>query len=473
MRLPAKVIASNLLSSKTKNSVDYLIKNRSVISKYRDVEDFVLREEVYTTQTDAGKKVLGACEHHLYQVRSKFANELWSRELFLGISVIDDLIFSSFAHTNEDNPIQHALEVIRDSGVLEPGFVVYPLHSLGVLGAGLLGNSSRLQFNVPDYGMIVTPQSNSFERTVSFLQDAAGALGVQREIPRDLVEHWIQSRPTKWLERNPLLVLKTNSFPGGYYDNQFFLIYKLKIATTLLLMLNTFQNYQSSKEGFLFDTSRTNNWETLDIYHYILFYPKPNSELLSGDCIPMNSNSVTLAEISAVPATLDPKFWRKRIPWSSELIKTLDHVGQSYLKYSIGIPKNNPKSRVYRKLFRALEFYRKSFRATDHEGDAAVYLTTAFEIMLTDTYGKGIAGRINKRAEMLLKGIKGSRKFKNAVGELYIARSKYVHAGEASDGLDLKIARVAFVHVFMSLCSKLGRCTFKGEEPIKCIIENT
>jgi hypothetical protein len=474
MRLPSgKTIADKLLSTKTKTSIDYLMQKRSVISKYKDTEDFVLREEEYTTKTNEDKKTLAACEHHLFEVRSRFANELWSRELFLGISVIDDLLFSAFAHTNEANPIQHALEIIRDSGVLEPGFVVYPLHSLGVLGAGLLRRSTRLQFHVPDYGLVVTPQTNSFKRTVSFLENAAGTLGVRKEIPRDLIEHWTRSRPTKWLERNPLLVLRTNSFPGGYYENQFFLIYKLKIATTLLLMLNAFQDFESSKEGLLFDSSRTNNWETLDIHHYILFYPKPNSERLSGDCIPMNSKSATLAELSAVPATLDPKFWKRRIPWSSELTRALDHVGQSYLKYSIGKPKNNPKSRAYRKFFRSLEFYRKSYRTTDDEGDAAVYLTTAFEILLTDTYGRGIAQKIHERASILLKGIKGNRKLKKAVGELYVARSKYVHAGEASDGVDLKTARVAFVHSFMSLSSKLGQLSFKSEEPMKRLIENT
>ena len=37
------------------------------------------------------------------------------------------------------------------------------------------------------------------------------------------------------------------------------------MATTLLLMLNSFQNFVSQKEGYLLSSSRTNNWETLDI----------------------------------------------------------------------------------------------------------------------------------------------------------------------------------------------------------------
>ena len=48
-----------------------------------------------------------------------------------------------------------------------------------------------------------------------------------------------------------------------------------------------------------------NNWETLDIKHYFLFYPRANSNLLTGDCIPMNLSRPTLAELSEVQAELD------------------------------------------------------------------------------------------------------------------------------------------------------------------------
>jgi len=327
-----------------------------------------------------------------------------------------------------------------------------------------------VQFQVPGYGLIVSPQTNSFERTISFLEASASILGVKKTLPIDLIEHWIRSRPTKWLEKNPLMVLRVHSFPGGYYENQFFLIYKLKIATTLLMMLNAFQTFESSKEGRLFNTSRVNNWETLDIHHYILFFPKPRSKRLSGDCIPMNSGKATLADLSCVPVDVDPIFWRRRMPWAENLIAALDHVGKNYLKYSIGKPKNNVKSRVYRKFFRSLEFYRKSNRITDDEGESAVYLAIAFEILLTDNYGFGVTGTIIDRVSILLKGIKGNRKLKAAVDELYKVRGQYVHAGTASDSLCLKTAQVAYINTFLSLSSKLEELPNKHDEPVRRLI---
>ena len=381
--------------------------------------------------------------------------------------------FSAFAHTNEENPILHSLKIVRDSEVLRPGFVVYPMHSFGVIAAGLLHaySSARVQFQVPRYGLIVTPQTNSYSNTLAFLKDAASSLNIKKAIPYDLLEHWIRSRPTKWLKKNPLMILRVHSFPGGYYENQFFLIHKLKIATTLLLMLNAFQTFETNRESELFGTSRTNNWETLDIHHYILFFPKPNSKKLSGDCIPMNSKAATLADLSSVPVNLDPKFWMRRMPWSKEIVSALDQIGKSYLRYSIEKPKNNVKSRVYRKIFRSLEFYRKSHRVTDDIGESAVYLAIAFEILLTDNYSKGpVSKRIYDRASILLKGVKGNRKLKTAIKELYQARNKYVHAGEISDALCLKTARAAFIHSFLSLSPRLNTLTNKDNEPIKSLL---
>jgi hypothetical protein len=159
------------------------------------------------------------------------------------------------------------------------------------------------------------------------------------------------------------------------------------------------------------------------------------------------------------------------MPWAENLIAALDHIGKNYLKYSIGKPKNNVKSRVYRKFFRSLEFYRKSNRITDDEGENAIYLAIAFEILLTDNYGVGVTGRIIERVSKLLKGIKGNRKLKEAVNDLYKVRGQYVHTGSVSDSLCLKTAQVAYIKTFLSLSSRLTKLPYKDDEPIKRLIQ--
>src|SRR5207245_4853008 len=49
-------------------------------------------------------------------------------------------------------------------------------------------------------------KGQSFEGTLKFLNESAASLGIRQQIPQDLMEHWRRSRPTKWLERNPLLI---------------------------------------------------------------------------------------------------------------------------------------------------------------------------------------------------------------------------------------------------------------------------
>jgi hypothetical protein len=430
MRFPSpRIIDEKIQSRDIKKSFDYLIRNRSALKEYKNIEDFALRDEEYTTKTNVDEKILKGCEYHLLKLRARLHTEFRSRNLFIGTSVLDEVLFQTFSKSKTDNPLIEALEVIRDAGVLHPGIVVYPLHSLGVIGGGLLRSytQSSIEFFVPDIGLIVTPQTNSIENTYKFIERSAKTLGVNKKIPVDLLMHWRRSRPTKWLERNPLLVFRVHSFPGDYYENQFFISNKLRIYTTALLMLNSMQNFISSREGFLFSSSRTNNWETLDIKHYFVFYPKPYKKIMAGDCVPMNLRKSTLAELSEVPAELDPKFWRRRLPLSQLISESITNVEKGFYTYTMHPGKESNKGIVYRKILKSLEFFRKSYRKTDDTGEAVVNLAVAFEILLTDNYARGIAKRIVSRIEILLKGVKGVRKFKKSVGRLYEMRSEYVH----------------------------------------------
>lgn len=337
MRFPnPKVVSNKINSKKIRQSLDFLIKHQNVLSEYKDVEDFALRDEEYTTKTNIDGKTLQACEHHLLNMRVRLNSELRARNFFLGTSVLDEVLFQTFSKCINNNPIIATLETIRDSGILHPGFVVYPLHSLGVIGGGLLRSYTQadIDFFVPDIDLIVTPQTNSLENSIKFIERAAKCLGVNKSIPHELLRHWRKTRSTKWLERNPLLILRVHSFPGDYYENQFFIANKLRISTTSLLMLNSIQNFVSSREGYLLSSARTNNWETLDIKHYFVFYPKPYKSQLAGDCIPMNLMKSTLAELSEVPAELDPKFWRRRMPLSQLITKSLIDVEKGFYKYT-------------------------------------------------------------------------------------------------------------------------------------------
>jgi hypothetical protein len=476
MRFPSKRNLKNkLLNRSTENSVSYLLRNQGTFSKYKDIEDFILRDEEWATQTNEDPRTLQSCEHHLGQIRTRLANELWSRGFYLGLTVLDDLLFSCFAHLKSKDPISDFVERLRDSGVLRPGIVLYPLHTLGILGVGILYSytSARAYFDLSDYGMLVSPQSNSMNETTQFLEHARDRLGIKKKLPYDLIEHWQRSRPTKWLERNPLLVLKVHTFPGDYYENQFLLISKLKLATSLLCMLYALQPQPKDHRGLNLSSSRSNNWETLDIKHYILFYPKPYRRELTGDCIPMNVSRASLAELSEVPIQLDPKFWMRRISSYRTIKDALEKAETGFAAHRFGKNWRSPATRVYRKVFRSLEFYKKSFRQRSEIGESAVDLAVAFEILLTDNYSKGVHSRLMDRLSTLLQGVRGTRRYRDSVAKLYEMRSKYVHSGYVDDSLDLPTAQAAFVHAFLALSSRFSAMPKQADEPIRELIESS
>ncbi len=475
MKFPNPKIISKKLNNKRINaSVDFLLKHRNSLANYKNIEDFVLRDEEFTTTTNVDPKILQGCEHNFLQVRNAILRELRIRNFYLGASVLDEVFFQILTNSNTNDPIKKTLEVIRDSGVLRPGFVLYPVHSFGVIGGGLISSFTPIEidFFIPELGLIVTPQTNSYETNIKFIKRGMYYLNIKKKLKTDLIEHWIRSRPLKWLKRNPLLIVRMHNFPGEYYENQLFIVNKLRTAIVALMMLNSIQDFISSKEGFLFSSARTNNWETFDIKHYLVFYPKPHTKELTGDCVPMNFTQFTLSELSELPIEIDPKFWRYKTKLKAEIIQTVISIEKGFYQYSFGAKKENNKSRVYRKFFRSFEFFRRSFRRTDDIGEQIVNLAVAFEILLTDFYTPGTVNKILNRLSKLLKGVKGVRKLKKSVNDLFEMRGQYVHSGFVDKSqFSMEVARTAYVYTSIKLNLKMANLSYNTETPIKYMIE--
>jgi hypothetical protein len=92
--------------------------------------------------------------------------------------------------------------------------------------------------------------------------------GIGQRLPTDLLRHWRRSRPTAWLERNPLLVVKTIHVPGSYYGSEWLLVSRVR-ATTVGAMLAALQPERQERTPGLFSSRVMNNWQTLDIHHYL------------------------------------------------------------------------------------------------------------------------------------------------------------------------------------------------------------
>lgn len=444
------------------DSAAYLQTNASSLARYRSVEDLVLVDE-----TDATARGL---EHHLRVVRSAIARELWTRQIFIGISVLDELLFHAAAAGGD--PVLGTLSFIRGRRLDRPGLVLYPLHSFGIVTAGLshLARES-VSIHNPEFGFAVSPQTNSMDKTLRFLEASRWSLGIGKRVPDDLIEHWHRSRDAEWIVHNPLLVLRTRSLPGYYYDNQFLVIGRIKIVVTLIAMLGALQPPLEGKDRF-WSSSQINNWETLDIHHYITLFDAPGTRaVLSGSCVPMNVDAASLAELSQLNVEVDPRALRRRRTKVGSLYGALNAAFEGYLRCRFNRRSSKASRFVYTKFMESLTYYRRSFHGSDPGWRSVLSLAIAYEMLLTDHYAGGVANRIHRRAGVLLKGVPGVRALLKSIDDLFVTRNEIVHGDLNVTPADVLTAQRAFVFVFEELVNRASATTsLQPSEPIRQLV---
>ncbi len=468
MRLPsASKLLLTIRTHKVDQSVAFLLARRGELKRYNDIEDLFF--PVDATQDSP----LRGFDHHFGLVRGALAKRLWSLRLYLGPSVLDSLLFQAVAHSTDADPLRAVVQHIKDAGLHRSGCVLYPLHSTGILGAGIFewAFRARVALVAPHFHIALRSQTNSFPATLDFIKTALKSFGIRQTAPLDLLEHWRRSRPTSWLERNPLLLTKVASYPGTFYENQTFYLLRLRFAVTSLLMASTLQRSvpATSNDLWFGSSRRINNFQTLDIKHYFVFYPHPgNRKTLQGDCVPMNAQPATLAEFSELPIEVNPAHWRRRTRAMQHIAASLDRAEAFYASHGLFI-KKDARSRVARKLVNSLKFFKRSFRPGDDGADEVVNLAIALETLLTDGYSAGVESRLVDRVKQLTGTIPEKRRILQSVTDLYRARSECVHQGTVPQAIDILAARQAFTYAFLSICQRLDRIPPQSPNPIQDI----
>jgi hypothetical protein len=178
-----------------------------------------------------------------------------------------------------------------------------------------------------------------------------------------------------------------------------------------------------------------------------------------------------LAELSDVNIELIPQLWLHRRPIVKRIALALRTVEDGYIKHALLAKDSSVRSRVYRKLYNALAYFRRSFHFSADKGAAVVNLAVAFEILLTDFYSPGVSGRVPQHLSLALRGIQGQGLFTDEVKKLYDARSQAVHTAEIGQEVDMALARQAFVHALISITRRLPKLNTSAQEPIKELLQ--
>ena len=329
-----------------RKSVVFLKNKQNFLQQFGDFDDFIFRSE------DIDKKQANATEYHLLQVRACLARALWRHEVFIGIDMIDRVLFDLLITRQGADFTSRFFDLIRKKTLHHPGFVLFPLHSFGVLGLGFYHFFKKNMVNMflEDAGLAITAQTNSREQTINFLKNVKNVFDIKHHIPVDTLEHFTRSRPLRWFSGNQLLAVRIRSFSGSYYENQFVYILKLRLYSSMIMMLSALEGSsyandilkhgKSASDDIMKhgSSAKVNNWQTLDIKHYLVFEtPIGKKKELSVYCVPMNKSRLELVQLSDLNVQIDPRYWTKTKAKNrlTKLHKAISEVEQGYLAHVI------------------------------------------------------------------------------------------------------------------------------------------
>lgn len=366
------------------------------------------------------------------------------RDCFVGLSVIDDLIFQA-VKAGQPDIVAEVINAIVGRQLHDPGMIVFPLHGFGIAlpFADTVRSGPHPQLVLEAAGLFVMAQTNDIEKTIALLDDAQVPMGITHDFDAPGIRSYTAGDRLSWLRSNPIMAFRFNSYSHDPYENQLFYQLRMRTLTALLLIASL----QAPCPEGEFGSDRANNQETLDINHYLRIEVSPRLGRLEAERIPRNVDALSLAEASDVDVRISLAGW-KNLKANGELdgyLAALRQIETGYLTHQLVDRRETKEASLYAKLARSLDYFRRSFRANVRPSERVIVLAIAFETLLTDSYSGGVTARIRRRAAFCLQQAGMPQGLIGAVDQLFDARGKFVHSGFGPEDISLNDARRAYV----------------------------
>lgn len=443
----------------------YLGRKHNELSAFDTLEHLVLHGE---DTLEAG--AYGGLAHHFMAIRAELARALWKAEVYVGVSIIDELVFQA-AKNKPGNIVQEVFSFLTTTRIGNPGFVLYPLHGFG-MGTETPFQSGRdagafLHFR--SMAMCLAPQTNDFDSSHEVMSRMASRLGVAGKIDASDLRHHTRAGNMDWMTSNPLMMVRVASHTGAYFENQFIYTLKIKVAAVLAAMLYALAADRGKKVGKFHTTARVNNWETLDIHHYLIGEAREKkSDPVELRRVPMNVAALDLARLSELTLSLGADTLRQSFVREAQrqLTHALKKVETGHLEHVNTTSNDRVRRKVYARVVTALDWYRQSFSASVTDDEAVVALAVAFETLLTDSYARGVAERVRRRLRLCLKGRHGIDAYVDAVNSVMEARGEIVHNGSTLQAAEIIKAQAAFALCFEVVAGRLTNLGLSLDQPV-------
>lgn len=257
-------------------------------------------------------------------------------DIFPSQDYISEALFRLLQNVSltEIQTIDEVLNYVHINGLARPAIVVFPINAFGVEDIGI-GSALRHQnLHFESKNMLAFTQQNNIVSAKHCLEIAKDRFRMSSlNLDNTLLDHFLRSRPLGWFHKNPLLISKVAFSSSNHYENEYYLVRYLEKNVSKMFLANTIIKAQHlPSRGGDFSTRVINNWETNDIYHYIVFTRQKNK--LVPECIPIHRKLSNVLEISNlnmdIPISLGSNILRT-------IEKTFGRVDMVY-RLSIGNP---------------------------------------------------------------------------------------------------------------------------------------
>ncbi len=367
---------------KCKNAIQRFLRNKNQFEGFNSFEDW------YLSATEIGESKANREIEFLDAIKKYFELIFRKKDFFLSSSALDEIIFSCIKSSCAENFIQDVLEQIELHKIDSKSIVIFPLHNFGFQFLGFKNIFNQAQSQLYFENFLISTQTNSFSRTVEII-DSFSKEHIAQNIDYSMLQHYYKSRSLKWLEKNPFLLFSFHFSQLNPSENLAVILEKLSHITNQLYFLSILRS-EHSELGKLFSTKQTNNWETLDLKHFLTINGFNNNIL----CRPIHYRYDLLFNDMHLNIDLLAKKGRITKPENDSItcLGTVYNGNKQYL-----LTKDKTFS-IYHKISNSLKYFRRSVKSINTE-DKIININIALEALLLDNEGKKkekILERLNK-----------------------------------------------------------------------------
>lgn len=433
------------------NAIQRLTRKRAYFAQFSNFNDWI------ETETSQGNDAAVDSELPFFKdIYDHVMASFWRQQIFVSPSFVELVIFDALLNANASNLLAYINSAIKASGLTRDSVVIFPLHSFGFASRDFQIYRRRHPAYAGGENFRLYSQSNSLDTTIDNIFNYLDAIKLpnRSKLDAETIRHYHRSRSMKWLEANPILISKFRFSQWPLRDNVSVIREQITFVATKVFFMKALLDARGLAIGKYppFSTRNINNFQTLDIRHFLtVATAKGSAEFLS---IPIHARNTFIFDDTNLNFVLDMDA-HKGFRWGKRVFRAVDIVRAGAIQFRAA---KSAEFAKYAMLSNSLKYFRRAVRAYNAE-DRAVDLNTAFEIILLDKNDSNKHGRILDRSWSALRRTKIAtmKALQEQLGDLISERNAVIHNGHrVTKSLDFTTLFHAYARLFLKVADDIA-----------------